>query len=55
VERLPDGHRRVLVWRYQEERSLNEIASLLGVTANAAPKLLLRAIERVNRELERPS
>jgi DNA-directed RNA polymerase specialized sigma subunit len=52
---MPDDHRHVLDWRYQEERSLNEIASLLGVTANAAPKLLLRAIEWVNRELEGPS
>jgi RNA polymerase sigma-70 factor (ECF subfamily) len=55
LDRLPEDYRRVLVWRYQEERSLNEIGSLLGLTPNAARKLLLRAVERVNRELQSPS
>jgi RNA polymerase sigma-70 factor (ECF subfamily) len=54
VERLPDDYRRVIVLRYQEERSLEEIGDLLGLTANAARKLLLRAVERVQRELEGP-
>ena len=54
VERLPDDYRRVLVLRYQEERSFEEIGDLLGLTANAARKLLLRAVERVQRELETP-
>ena len=54
VERLPDDYRRVLVLRYQDERSFDEIGDLLGLTANAARKLLLRAVERVQRELEGP-
>ena len=54
VERLPDDYRRVIVLRYQEERSFEEIGALLGLTANAARKLLLRAVERVQRELEAP-
>jgi RNA polymerase sigma-70 factor, ECF subfamily len=54
VERLPDDYRRVIVLRYQEERSFEEIGDLLGLTANAARKLLLRAVERVQRELEGP-
>ena len=54
VERLPDDYRRVLVLRYQDERSFDEIGDLLGLTANAARKLLLRAVERVQRELEAP-
>jgi RNA polymerase sigma-70 factor (ECF subfamily) len=54
VERLPDDYRRVLVLRYQEGRSFEEIGTLLGLTANAARKLLLRAVERVQRELEEP-
>ncbi len=54
VERLPEGYRRVLVLRYQEERSFEEIGDLLDLTANAARKLLLRAVERVRRELEGP-
>jgi RNA polymerase sigma-70 factor (ECF subfamily) len=52
LQRLPDDYRRVLLWRYEEERSLPEIGNLLGITPNAARKLLLRAVERVNRELE---
>jgi RNA polymerase sigma-70 factor (ECF subfamily) len=52
VERLPDNYRRVIVLRYQDERSFDEIGELLGLTANAARKLLLRAVERVQRELE---
>ena len=55
VERLPDDYRRVIVLRYQEERGFEEIGDLLGLTANAARKLLLRAVERVQRELEGPS
>ena len=54
VERLPDDYRRVIILRYQEERSFEEITDLLGLTANAARKLLLRAVERVQRELEGP-
>jgi RNA polymerase sigma-70 factor, ECF subfamily len=52
VERLPDDYRRVIVLRYEEGRSFDEIGRLLGLTANAARKLLLRAVERVQRELE---
>jgi RNA polymerase sigma-70 factor (ECF subfamily) len=54
VERVPDDYRRVIVLRYQEERSFDEIGDLMGLTANAARKLLLRAVERVQRELEGP-
>jgi RNA polymerase sigma-70 factor (ECF subfamily) len=55
LERLPDDYRRVIVLRYQEERSFEEIGRLLDLTANAARKLLLRAVERAQRELEKPS
>jgi RNA polymerase sigma-70 factor (ECF subfamily) len=54
LERLPEDYRRVIVLRYQEERSFEEIGGLLGLTANAARKLLLRAVERMQRELEGP-
>lgn len=55
LERLPDEYRGVLVLRYQEGRSFEEIGHLLDLTANAARKLLLRAVERVQRELDKPS
>jgi RNA polymerase sigma-70 factor (ECF subfamily) len=52
--RLPEDYRRVLVLRYQEGRPFEEVGRLLGLTANAARKLLLRAVERVQRELAEP-
>jgi RNA polymerase sigma-70 factor (ECF subfamily) len=55
LERLPEEYRRVIVLRYQEERSFEEIGQLLDLTSNAARKLLLRAVERVQRELAEPS
>jgi RNA polymerase sigma-70 factor (ECF subfamily) len=55
MERLPEDYRKVIVLRYQEERSFDEIGAALGLTANAARKLLLRAVERVSKELEGPS
>jgi RNA polymerase sigma-70 factor (ECF subfamily) len=51
---LPEDYRRVLVWRYREERSFEEIGQLLKRSANAAQKLWLRAIERLRQELETP-
>src|SRR5262249_37300807 len=55
LERLPDDCRRVIVLRYQEERSFEEIGRMLDLTPNAARKLLLRAVERAQRELDKPS
>jgi RNA polymerase sigma-70 factor (ECF subfamily) len=54
VDRLPDNYRRVLLLRYQAGKTFEEIGRLLGFTANAARKLLLRAVERVQRDLEGP-
>jgi RNA polymerase sigma-70 factor (ECF subfamily) len=54
IARLPEDYRQVLLWRYREERSFEEIGDLLGRTPNAARKLWLRAVERLRRELEAP-
>jgi RNA polymerase sigma-70 factor (ECF subfamily) len=54
LERLPEEYRRVIVLRYQDARTFDEIGKELGLTANAARKLLLRAIERVQTELGEP-
>jgi len=51
VERLPEDYRRVLTLRYQEGRSFDEIAQLLGRSSNAARKLWSRAVERLEEEL----
>ncbi len=39
---------------HQEGRPFDEIGRELGLTANAARKLLLRAVERVQQELGGP-
>jgi RNA polymerase sigma-70 factor (ECF subfamily) len=49
--RLPDDYRQVILWRYQEGRPFEKIGQALGLTANAARKLLLRAIRRVQEDL----
>jgi RNA polymerase sigma-70 factor (ECF subfamily) len=54
LERLPDDYRQVLIWRYREERSFEEIGRLLDLTPNAARKLLLRAVRRMQQEVEAP-
>lgn len=48
---LPDHYRQVLLWRYQEGRSFEEIGRALALTPNAASKLLVRALRRVQHEL----
>lgn len=48
---LPENYRQVIVWRYQEGRSYDDIGQALGLTANAARKLLLRALRRVQQDL----
>jgi RNA polymerase sigma-70 factor (ECF subfamily) len=52
LARLPEDYRRVILWRYQEQRSFDDIGRLLNLTPNAARKLLLRAVERVREEIE---
>lgn len=54
LAQLPADYRRVLVWRYQESRSFEEIGAALDLTANAARKLLLRALRRVQQDLGEP-
>lgn len=51
LERLPEDYRLVIRYRYEEERSFDEIARLLGRSPNAARKLWARAIERLQEEL----
>jgi RNA polymerase sigma-70 factor (ECF subfamily) len=47
VERLPPDYRRVLLLRFQDGRSFEEIGEAMGLTANAARKLWLRAVKRL--------
>jgi RNA polymerase sigma-70 factor (ECF subfamily) len=52
LDRLPDDYRKVLLMRYQEERSFEEIGQAMGRSANAVRKLWLRAIKRLQHESE---
>jgi RNA polymerase sigma-70 factor (ECF subfamily) len=54
LQRLPQEYRQVIAWRHDERRPFDEIGKLMGKTANAARKLWVRAIERLEQELERP-
>jgi RNA polymerase sigma-70 factor (ECF subfamily) len=51
MDRLPEDYRRVLKLRYQEGRSFEEIAGLIGRSPNAARKLWARAVEALETEL----
>jgi RNA polymerase sigma-70 factor, ECF subfamily len=55
LEKLPEDYRRVIQLRYQDERTFEQIGSVMDRSANAARKLWLRAIERLEQELrEKP-
>jgi RNA polymerase sigma-70 factor, ECF subfamily len=54
LERLPDNYRRVLLLRFQEELSFEDIGWLLGLTPNAARKLWARAVKRLQQETGGP-
>jgi RNA polymerase sigma-70 factor (ECF subfamily) len=51
LARLPEDYRQVICWRYVEQRSFDEIASLLQRSPNAARKLWARALERLQQEM----
>ena len=42
VQKLPDGHRKMVQWRYFDECSINEIADRTQRTADAVYRLLSR-------------
>jgi RNA polymerase sigma-70 factor (ECF subfamily) len=54
LARLPEDYRRVIQWRYQEDRPFEEIAQLMQRSENAVRKLWFRAIERLQEELDAP-
>jgi RNA polymerase sigma-70 factor (ECF subfamily) len=54
LERLPEDYRLALLLRYQEQRSFDDIGRLLDLSPNAARKLWLRAVRRLQQEVEEP-
>jgi RNA polymerase sigma-70 factor (ECF subfamily) len=47
LERLPENYREVLVAKYLEERTYEEIAALLGLTVNNVYVRVSRAKEKL--------
>jgi RNA polymerase sigma-70 factor (ECF subfamily) len=52
--RLPEDYRTVLMMRYRDDLSFEEIGERTGRTANAARKLWARAVEKLQDEMEKP-
>jgi RNA polymerase sigma-70 factor (ECF subfamily) len=55
LERLPEKDRQMLRWRYEEQRSFEEIGRLLGCTPRTAQKAWARALRRLRQELKGPA
>jgi RNA polymerase sigma-70 factor (ECF subfamily) len=52
LERLPDDYRQVILLRYQEQRSFEEIAPLMQRSYESVRSLWARAIRQLRREME---
>jgi RNA polymerase sigma-70 factor (ECF subfamily) len=52
IGRLPDHYRQVVVWRYWDDLPFEEIAHRLSKTPEAARMLWLRAIEKLEQDLQ---
>jgi|SRR3989344_8433445 len=52
LHRLPEEERQIIVWRYINELEPQEIAEILGVTANAASVRLHRAMAALRKIAE---
>jgi RNA polymerase sigma-70 factor (ECF subfamily) len=52
LERLPEDYRQVILFRFQEDRSFEEIGGLMNRSPDAARKLWSRAMERLRHEWE---
>jgi RNA polymerase sigma-70 factor (ECF subfamily) len=51
MQRLTPTERGAFVLRHLEDRSINEIAEVLGVAPNAAKQAVFRAVQKLRREL----
>ena len=52
MARLPEDYRQVLIYRYREEKSFEEIGNLMARSSNAARKLWSRAVEHLQKTLD---
>ena len=49
--RLTPTEKSAFVMRHLEDRSMNEIAEILGIAPNAAKQAVFRAVQKLRREL----
>jgi RNA polymerase sigma-70 factor (ECF subfamily) len=52
VRRLPDAQRRVIEMRFTEEKSIRQIAQVLGRSEGAVKQLQLRALENLRKGMD---
>jgi len=52
LDQLSEDYRRVIILRYEEERTFEEIGQLMNLSPNAARKLWVRAFKRLQQETE---
>ena len=52
MRNLTDVERAAFVLRHMEERSMDEIADVLGMTVNAAKQAVFRSVQKMRRALE---
>ena len=55
LERLPKDHREVILLRYQEQLTFEEVGRRMDRSADAGRKLWWRALVRLQKELESPT
>ncbi len=54
VNRLPERDRRILQWRFVDERTQQEIADLVGLTQAQVSRVLARILTRLRSDLSDP-
>jgi RNA polymerase sigma-70 factor (ECF subfamily) len=51
ISRLPERQRQVVIWRYYEDRSFEEISGLLGIQPATARSLLRHGLNNLRRAI----
>lgn len=52
---LPERERRILHWRFVDERTQAEIADLLGLTQAQVSRILARVLRQLRADLSEPA
>lgn len=52
IMKLPERQQKVVVWRYYEDRSFEEIAKLLGIEPSTARSLLRHGLNKLRQQMQ---